>query len=324
MTLTAPGFRTATHLGDLRQLRAEVEALGGEFPAALAGLMDAIDLINSRAQRPVDKDLARPLLDAAVAGELDDAKFASIVRAAATAQAEAQAGRDLARAAYGDLIPTAGSVLANGGGDFILDTLRPTFDEDAQTITRARQLVSLDQDAARFIEEADPEALTAYQAIKPAAQRIGRIIAVAAQFGHSRKAPFPLIADPTIGGSVPFEDLEQMPDDSLFLAHPEHGAGGLMSMMQVRNNYDQAMASQRTIRPQSLGMRAGLGPYVNADMRLNTVSEAREIMRAWSEAKFDNTVSTDYLQTLGNPYRVEVSPLDDDERFPYGKPAEAS
>ena len=184
-----------------------------------------------------------------------------------------------------------GAILADGGADAILDSVRPVFDAAARTVEQSLQLVNLDQDAATFINEADPDALAAYQALKPAVAVIERVLGLAAKFGL-RSITFPLISKPSVAGSIPFEHLNGIKDEALFTTDPAAGGGGLASTMRAYNDHAAALASQRTLNPQRMGMRAGLGPHVHGGLRLNTIDEARD-MRSWAEAMTDNAITSD-------------------------------
>jgi hypothetical protein len=127
-----PGYNSiSTRVGDISQLRIDVEALGGTFPTALTNLLNAYELIRSK---PVGGDLAAPFLDAAVAGERTEAKFDKLTRKAVLDQADAQFRGDLGRRTAGDVVVRAGAILADGGADAILASARPTFHAASQTI----------------------------------------------------------------------------------------------------------------------------------------------------------------------------------------------
>lgn len=326
--LVAHGYTGNTRIADIHQLRTDVEAIGGTFPEALTNLLAVNDLLRSTSQplpaaRGHLTPLAEPVLDAAVAGDLTETRLDEIVFDAALARVVAETRGEITRAAQGSIVLRAGKMLAEGAADEIVLSLRPQFDEAARTIERALELVDLSHDYETFFDHADMDKLDALHALKPACDEITRIVDVAARFGR-KSLSFPLIGTPQVGGSAPVEDLYGLADAALFSTDPEFGVSGLLSVAMAIAEHNKAISSQRTVNPQDMGMRAKFGPFARGALRLNTVTEARDLLRAWAEVKTDNLVSPEHLAILGNPYRVEVSPLDDDERFPYGKPTEAN
>lgn len=321
--LIAHGYTGNTRIADIHQLRTDVEAIGGTFPEALNNLLAVNDLLRPTSQ-PVPAPrgltpLAEPVLDAAVAGGLTETRLEEIVFDAALARVVAETRVEITRAAQVSIVRRAGKMLAEGAADEIVLSLRPQFDEAARTIERALELVNLNHDYETFFDHADMDKLDALHALKPACDEIARIVNVAARFGR-KSLSFPLIGTPEIGGSAPVEDIFGLADAALFSTDPTLGVSGLLSVATAIAEHDKAIASQRTLNPQDMGMRAKFGPFARGGLRLNTVTEARDLLRAWAEAKTDNQVSAEHIAILGNPYRVEVFPLDDDVRFPHGKP----
>jgi hypothetical protein len=71
-----------------------------------------------------------------------------------------------------------------------------------------------------------------------------------------------------------------------------------------------------TMRGTQHGMRFSV--WLRGGLRLNTVAEARELVRAWAEVKFDNSLTPGLVARLANPYtppeapgEVEIFPLDE-------------
>jgi hypothetical protein len=158
-----------------------------------------------------------------------------------------------------------GRELLNGGADAILASLRPAFDEAAATIEEALQLVDLSQPYSVFIDEADPDALAAYQRLKPAEATIDRIVALAMQFGPG-SITFPMIVRPVEG--IGHEEFA-VDDRAIFTATPE----GVRSATHSLWDFDAAVASQRSIAPTAMGMR--FSPWLPAACAL--IASARHV-----------------------------------------------
>ena len=108
---------------------------------------------------------------------------------------------------------------------------------------------------------------------------VRRIPNLALQFGP-RLTTWPLIAKPVEGGL--YDAFIGVEDAALFVTLPGHPVGGWSNALR---EHRAAVASQRSIKPQDLGMR--FSPWLRGGLRLNTTSEGREHVRAFAE-----TVST--------------------------------
>jgi hypothetical protein len=285
------GHTNAAHINNARQLAADVEALGGALSPALGNILDAHGLLSTP---PAASDPHTAVIDEAATGTLTAAKLDKLIASAAQAHAAAQMRRELAGRASRDLLQRFGRELLDGGADAILASLRPAFDGAAATIEEALQLVDLSQPYSTFIDEADPDELAAYQRLRPAADTIDRIVALAMQFGP-RSITFPLIVRPVEG--IGHEEFS-LDDWAIFTATPE----GVRSASQYMRDYHDAVASQRSIKPTDICMR--FSPWLRGGLRLNSVTEARESVRQWAETKWDNQLSPDLVGRLRNPYAL--------------------
>jgi hypothetical protein len=289
------GHTRATHITHARRLAADVESLGGTLPTALCNLLDAHALLTS----PQDhSDPLAAIVDTAATGALTAKKLSELVDAGAQARASTQFRGELAARAHDRLVQRFGHELLNGAADEILDSVRPKFDDAAATIEDALKLVDLRHDYQAFIDEADPDALAAYQRLKPAVATITEIIALAIQFGP-RSITFPLITRPDEG--IGHEEFS-LDDAAIFTAT----ASLVVSTSKHMRDYTAAVASQRSISPTNMGMR--FSPWLRGGLRLNTISEARETVRAWAEQQFDSALTPGLVGRLRNPYAL------DDER----------
>jgi len=289
------GHTRTTHIGDARRLAADVESLGGRLPKALRNLLDAHALLT--APQAASDPLAA-IVDTAAIGALTAKKLSELVDAAAQARASAQFRGELAARAGDELVRRFGHELLDGAADAILDSVRQKFDEAAKTIEDCLQLVNLRQDYRAFIDEADPDALGAYQRLKPAAATVSEIITLATQFGP-RSITFPMITRPDEG--IGHEEFS-LENPAIFTAT----ADTVVSASKHMRDYTAAVASQRSIMPTNMGMR--FSPWLRGGLRLNTISEARETVRAWAEQQFDNALTPGLVGRLRNPYAL------DDER----------
>jgi len=199
------------------------------------------------------------------------------------AEAAARVRGDLARRAGGDIVKQFGAELVGGAADEILASLRPQFDDAAKRIEDALRIVNLDLDYARFVDEASPEALSAYQGLRSAVAVIDRVLAIAVQFGP-RSTSFPLILSPTDGGV--YDDFVNVDDAALFVTPPGAPIAGWTSALR---DHRAAVASQSSIRPVSVGLR--FSPWLRGGLQLNTVAAAREHVRVFAETVADNLVT---------------------------------
>jgi hypothetical protein len=284
------GHTNVTHINDARKLAADVESLGGTVPAALRNLLDAYATLTAPAPT---LDPFAAVLDAAAAGKLTPAKLTELVNASAQTRAAEQLRGELSgRRAALALMQRFSRELLNGAADEILNSLRPKFDEAAATIEECLQLVDLGLDYHAFIDQADPDALAAYQRLKPAAATIGEIVCLAMQFGP-RSITFPLITRPVEGiGDEEFA----LTDEAIFIATPE----GVRSATKFLLDHQAAVASQRSIKPTNMGMR--FSPWLRGGLRLNSVT--RECVRVWAEQTWDNHLAPSHAGILHNPYAL--------------------
>jgi hypothetical protein len=177
-----------TNFADCQRFAAAVASAGGEVPPILANLLQAHDVL-SRTRPPEE-----PILDAALAGELDDKALAKLLPVAATAAMCNQYRRQLASESEHVLLGEWHRQVKGGCADEILNSMRERFDEHAKAIEKARSLISPESSAEAIIESGQPELVTAWQGLNGHLAVISRIAAVASQFGP-RLGSFPQISE---------------------------------------------------------------------------------------------------------------------------------
>jgi hypothetical protein len=297
--MTAPLITSpyAPHLADARALQKDVEAAGGAMPARLVNLLDAAELLRAAPSRPNPADA---IMAAAVAGELTAKKLDTLARDAALVHTTDQYRADLHARASTLIAKRFAAELADGGADEVLDGLRGEFDAAAQVIEDGVTSINLSQDYAAFIETATPEQLAAYQQLKAAVATVDRIVAIPVKyFGLQSITGFGTIQRPSVDG------VGQLGDTVIFTSPP----GSNIAAESHRH-------LEFTMRGTQQGMRFSV--WLRGGLRLNTVAEARELVRAWAEVKFDNSLTAGLVGRLANPYtppealgEVEIFPLDE-------------
>lgn len=293
----------AARIALVQKLRDEVTELGGALPQKIANLLDAQTIIRGQATHL--RSGVDDVLDAAESGSLTADKANELLQTAAARQQLSQFRIELARASEPAVMVRVGRTLVNGGADEIIDSLRPAFDKAVATLNECLELVDLGTDYNTFVNEASPDQLLAFQRLRAAAETSGRILTfVCSKFGP-RSLEFPVIAGIS-GGDIGHE-FSVIPDAALWTTDPSLGASGLISEARGHRAYSDAMYSQHTIKPQNMGMRAQFGEHVRRGLRLNTTSQAREVLRAWAEATFQNGITEGLAGRVENPYAVNTS-----------------
>lgn len=295
----------AARIALVEKLRHEVTELGGTIPEAITNLVDA-QLIIQGGRGTAPRSGVDEVLDAAESGSFTAAKAEELIVGASSRQQQYQFRRDLAASMEPAVMTRIGRLLVQGGADEIIDSLRPAFHAAASTLDECLQLVDLSSDYSTFVNETkSPDALFAFQRIREAAETTGRILTlVSGQFGP-RSHYFPVLT--AIHGGDIGEEFSAIPDAIVWTADPNLGVSGFISEARGYRTYSDAMYSQRTIKPQNMGMRAQFGEHVRSGLRLNTTSEARELLRAWAEATFGNQITAGLAGRIENPYTVNTS-----------------
>ncbi|OHT82792.1 hypothetical protein [Mycobacteroides saopaulense] len=295
----------AARIALVARLRDQVTELGGTIPQQIVYLIDSQTIIRGDGGGPSRSGID-DILDAAEKGSLTADKADELLKAAAARQQMIQFRAELARASEPAIMARVGRVLVKGGADEVIDSLRPAFDKAVSTMDECLELVDLSTDYNTFVNEASPDQLLAFQRLRGAAEVSGRILMfVSNTFGPDKDVPFPVLAS-IIGGDIGHE-FSTIPNTAPWITDPSFGASGLISEARGHRAYSDAVYSQHTIKPQSMGMRAQFGEHVRSGLRLNTTSEARELLRAWAEATFGNQITEGLAGRIENPYPVNTS-----------------
>jgi len=239
------------------QFVATVEAANGVVPPALTNLLQARQIVF--ATPPVTNPGAA-ILDAAVKGELTEDWARELISSAATTAAVTSYTAELAAGFEQAVMGRFHAELRNGAGDEILASLRPKFDEAAQTIRDARAIVDINTPAAQLIDTASAEEIDAWRSLRPAIDVIDRIASVAAVFGPG--GSFELMGDPGMG------ILMGVRNEALFVVAPSCSLRDASVLIYDRRT-DVFTSS----------------PWLRLPVRLATVDEARERLNEWVQAQ---------------------------------------
>ena len=208
-------------------------------------------------------DVLKPILDKALAGELDAKAVDLMLAAAATQQQIAEFRRDLRRIAEPAVVRRFHKALKDGCADEVLDSLRrPVFDEAAQGLARAKAAgINAESDPAHILSTGNSDTAAAWQDLPKhlaVVSRIGMITGISAvgrRRNSRRSASTP--APRTSGSKIP-----------RCCAAP-----GIWS------------PSAMFARPDPIGHRTS--PWARAILRLNTIDEARARYNGFAAAEFD-------------------------------------
>lgn len=270
-----------------RSLVESVENAGGAAPAVLHRLLDAADLL---VEQPAPPDPVRPVIDAAVAGELDEERLTALL---------AEASRDASAADYrahirarceSALVDRFFRALCDGAADEILDGLRAQFDEAAKQLADATATIAINVDPRQLADHGTPAELDAWRSIRPAVARLDEIAIIARRFG-------PRSADWAVVDGAPNLDDRALLDEA------------------VCCSADDLVTAGAVFRARTADLRSV--PWLRISPRLNSIAESKERLRVWAEAAFDATAMNQgrgrfdddgkFVATpIKNPYAVSV------------------
>ena len=245
------------HISEARRLADDTVAVGGVFPAVLTTLINLVDSV--RALPPPPDPTAR-LIDDALAGKSVD--LSKLITAAARAETEAGYAKRLHTMVERDAMRRFQVELSNSGGQLILDSITPAFNETAAAIAAATAVVDISWTPDQLVSTGTPEQLAAWQKLPALVARVDQFAALAAGFG--RHGTFSLIEQP---GHLVHNEIVGLRDEALFLT-----------------DSDPWRASD-LIRARRADFRSS--PWLRMSLRLNTVEEARERLRVLCESAFD-------------------------------------
>jgi hypothetical protein len=244
---------------EARRLRDDVVALGGSFPAALSNLLDLVDTVRNA---PAVPNPVGDLIAAAVDGKANTpAEISKLITAGAKAEGEAQYFKRLQQDIERDSLKRF-AIELRASGDAILDGVRPKFVETAEAIAAATEIVDPSWSTERLVAEGDSDQLGAYRRLPELVAVVDKFAAFVAGFG--RRGTFPLLDEPQ---HLVHTELVGLRDEALFLA-----AGDPWQASELVN---ARRADWRN------------SPWLRMSLRLNTVAEARERLRALCESAFD-------------------------------------
>lgn len=172
--------------------------------------------------------------------------------------------------------------------------MRPSFDQAAEQISIARDLIPADTPAEIFLHSAKPAAVSAWQSLDDHLATINSIASIAAQFGP-RGGRFPLITEYSLGDNFRL-------DDKAILA----------------TNGDLVADSSPFGRPDQ-GHRSS--PWFKVPLKLHTVASAQDRYRAWAASEFDRIHSSPATQWLDEHGQAHEMPKPTN---PYAEVADAS
>ena len=182
------------------------------------------------ARHRAPSDPTRDIVTAATDGTLTEKKLGDLITQAATAQMVAGYAQDL-RARSERLFTEQFHRALTGGAaaDELLDSLRDRFNEAAEAITAARDLIPADTPAEAFLRSAKPAAIAAWQHLDGHIATISAISRVASQFGP-RKGNFPQIEENALGDGFRLDDRAiwccdgpNLEADSAIFRQPDRG-----------------------------------------------------------------------------------------------------
>jgi hypothetical protein len=189
---------TSATMRDCEQFVTAVTNAGGRVPQPLANLLAADALLNA-SSTPADPALA--IVKAAQNCELTAYRRDALVNRArwwrCAPPTPVRIQPMLVAAFYQEL--------QSGAADEVLDSLRPQFDTAASSIAVARDLIPAELSAERFLSDAKPAALSAWQKLDSHLAVIASIGAIVAQFG-CRTARFRLIEEYTLVDNFRLDD----------------------------------------------------------------------------------------------------------------------
>lgn len=244
-------------LTDCKTLVNAVTAAQGRVPDVLGHILSSATLLD---RHSTVSDPAKALVDAAVAGELDEKRLSGLIDQAAHAQMVADFTGDVRQRLAPMLTAAFRTALKDGAADEILDSLRPVWDEAAEAIAVARSLFNAESGPDHILASGEPATITAWQSLDGHLLVIGKIAAVASQFGP-RLGQFPLITEYSLADGFRLEDRALFATD-----------GGLEVDSGVFRQPDRG---HRT------------SPYFRLPLKLHSVESAQARYNAWANGQWE-------------------------------------
>ena len=244
-------------------LLADIAQCGVEPPQALIDLVETFDEL---AHAPAVSDPIGGLIKAVSAGQLRGKDLEKQIADAATAVQLQEFRTGLQARVEPALVAEFIKTLDEGGAaDAIIDSLRPAFDEAASKLAECAELVNPGVDPETFLAAATADQIKAWQAIDEHITTLTKISSAIGHFGpHSTSFPMSEIPVNISTGSAFINNLGVLCVDAQLGL--ERGCSLFLSWGNHRNS------------PWFKGASA---------LKLNTIAETREKIRAWAESAWD-------------------------------------
>ncbi|RFZ49347.1 hypothetical protein MSS2_04244 [Mycobacterium marinum] len=251
------------HLGvrHARALLNDITACGVEPPTVLTELVAAFDDLQLAA---TSKDHpTTELVNAVAGGKLRGAALDKQIAAAAAATQVQEFRRNLQARVEPAVVRHLIKALDEGGAaDAIIDSLRQPFDKAVTALRECAELVDFGANPEQFLAGATSEQIQAWQAIDEHVATLTRISSAVTHFGP-QSTTFPLMELPgTVGSDVAFIN-----NNGTLCVDPEYGIARGSELFQNHGTHRNS--------PWFKGASV---------LKLNTIAEAREKIRAWAES----------------------------------------
>lgn len=235
--------------------------VGLPVPATLQAILDAMGTIRGQATGSSASSIGGALLDDLIAGHATADEITKSIEDAAVSEALAGARSNI----RGDLLKLAvkrfHKALIDGAADEILDELRPRVTAAVAKFTAARAAdVPLHLSPTEFMNTATPAQLVAWQDVRVACATLDQVAGFLRPLG-------PLGDLPVVGN---YEEYSKYPVPhyaAFFL-----GAGALGATVEAFASPNKNAQDVRT------------SVWLRIPVKLSTVAEANEAMRAWAES----------------------------------------
>ena len=239
-----------------------IVAAHGRVPEQLERLLSIAELLMAPG---AVSDPLKPVLDAAMQGQLDQRKLDKMLVDAATQTQIAAYKQDLRSRAERAVTQRFHKALRDGCADLVLNSLRDAFTEHAQAIARTRAVISADSELEHIVASAQPgdDTITLWQQLPVHLAAVSKVGAVAAQLGARPTAQFPLITEHP-------GDNRATDDRALYCCNGPGLEGDSRPFVQW-----------------GPGQERRRSPWYRVPLQLNTVAQAAERYRQWCENQWE-------------------------------------
>jgi hypothetical protein len=248
---------------DAKALLAAVQDCGVTPPQLLTDLLTGYDELNSADTGTNALDQLVKVFSTGQAMTPDQRD--KVIADAWAAQGIAEFRAGLQQRVEPALLRQFGQALENGAADQVISALAQAFNENARALEKCAQLVDPNVNPEVFIAQADAESLQAWRAIDVHVAALAKISAVVGQFGPM-STTWKLVDRPA---NIP--GAEFLDNNGVLCVAPE---------------YDLVQAC-KAFRLVHGGHRNSAWFKLAPVLKLCTIAEAREKVRAWSEIGWD-------------------------------------